>query len=408
MKKVVFITNLILFLLAIQTIAQIPKNIEIEGNEFIYSKDKKSFEVLENVSLVYKDYQVSTNHMIYDNNTENVKFNSPFTFYNQSQSLNGENLNFNFKSKTGQAQNIHAKIDKLLIKGKKLEFYPNKIIIYDGFFSSCSIDCDDVPTYYLTSERIEYYYIVGLLIAQKNKAHVKYSPFAFPFPYYVYGSSKSGIMNNSNVIPEIGSSQIEGTYAKQQLSYIENATFSGAIKSSISENLGTALGSSNIYRFSNQFYSYSNFLYYFNDHFVEGKIGLNYTITHDKNVTKPSNIFEQLSQNIEGFNIPSTEFQLIYQENEIIHNSFVSYKPELKMNNNKIKLGPHFETDISTSIANTEEGRNNPLKKTRKQYIQTIYRDYHLTETLTLDTNTFLDMKYYNNVAKKIFLRLQI
>ena len=104
------------------------------------------------------------------------------------------------------------------------------------------------------------YYLLGILIAKKSSVSVSFLPFNIPVPYFLYGSSKVGVLQNSNILPDIGSSKLEGNYAKQTIAYVVNPKVSGSLQLYAAEKLGFAYGGSNLAYFKNNMSFFSDFI----------------------------------------------------------------------------------------------------------------------------------------------------
>ncbi len=66
--------------------------------------------------------------------------------------LDGYKTTYNYQKKTGNMENAKGKVDGRYIKGEKLEFYPNEMIIYNGSVTKCPAI---KPDYHISAEKIE-------------------------------------------------------------------------------------------------------------------------------------------------------------------------------------------------------------------------------------------------------------
>lgn len=85
--------------------------------------------------------------------------------------INGYRAVYNYGSRTGSIEEVSGKYGRYYIYGKRIEFYPDKILIYEGYQTKCGAK---VPDYRLSGDLIEIYPGKELLIHEvkywvKNK-----------------------------------------------------------------------------------------------------------------------------------------------------------------------------------------------------------------------------------------------
>ena len=68
--------------------------------------------------------------------------------------LDGFETNYNYRTRTGSMESAKGKVAENYMTGKKFEFYPDKIIVYDGTKTKCSAIN---PDYSLYARKIEIY-----------------------------------------------------------------------------------------------------------------------------------------------------------------------------------------------------------------------------------------------------------
>lgn len=66
--------------------------------------------------------------------------------------LDGYKTDYNYQKKTGTMNNAKGKVEQQYITGKKLEFYPERVVIYNGTATKCSAKH---PDYHTSAEKIE-------------------------------------------------------------------------------------------------------------------------------------------------------------------------------------------------------------------------------------------------------------
>ena len=68
--------------------------------------------------------------------------------------LDGYHINYNYKTRTGTMEAADGKVGGYYMTGKRFEFYPDKIVIYDGTQTRCSAKN---PDYHLSADVAELY-----------------------------------------------------------------------------------------------------------------------------------------------------------------------------------------------------------------------------------------------------------
>ncbi|MDO4204662.1 MAG: hypothetical protein Q4D07_09275 [Selenomonadaceae bacterium] len=66
--------------------------------------------------------------------------------------LTGYRVVYNYGRKTGSMENARGKIQSMYITGKRIEFFPDQVVIYNGTVSGCSAKH---PDYHMTARRVE-------------------------------------------------------------------------------------------------------------------------------------------------------------------------------------------------------------------------------------------------------------
>jgi len=68
--------------------------------------------------------------------------------------LDGYRINYNYKTREGTMAEADGKVGAYYMTGKRFEFYPDKIVVYDGTQTKCSAKN---PDYHLSSDKAELY-----------------------------------------------------------------------------------------------------------------------------------------------------------------------------------------------------------------------------------------------------------
>lgn len=125
--------------------------------------------------------------------------------------LDGYKTEYNYGKKTGTMDKIIGKMDQEYIKGEKIEFYSDKVVIYKGTMTKCSAKH---PDYHTSADKIEIWPNVRMVM-HNAKFWVKNT---------VVGSKKLyetelGENKKDKAFPQVGYSNSDGVYVKQNLSY---------------------------------------------------------------------------------------------------------------------------------------------------------------------------------------------
>jgi len=97
----------------------------------------------------------------------------------QRITLDGWQTLYNYGTQTGQMAEAKGKVDHQYITGKRIEFYPDEVIIYDGTATKCSAK---KPDYHVAAKKIEIwkdhmilhqarYYLGSVVLYQKDRVY---------------------------------------------------------------------------------------------------------------------------------------------------------------------------------------------------------------------------------------------
>lgn len=127
--------------------------------------------------------------------------------------VRGWKLSYNYGTGIGTMENASGKIDRQYISGKRIEVYPDKVIIQEGRATKCQAK---TPDYSVSAKRIEIYpndkavfydsdfWIKKVLIAHRDKYTADLRPDrqdSFPFPTVKYSKSDGLIVMQDFTIP---------------------------------------------------------------------------------------------------------------------------------------------------------------------------------------------------------------
>lgn len=127
--------------------------------------------------------------------------------------LDGYRAVYHYGKQTGKMEEVRGKVGHYYVYGRRIEFYPEKIVIYDGYQTRCGAK---VPDYRLSGDLIEIYPDNEILIYQAKywiKDKIIYSR-----DYYRVDISP-GAENAPHNIPRVGYSNKDGFWISQRFSY---------------------------------------------------------------------------------------------------------------------------------------------------------------------------------------------
>ncbi len=126
--------------------------------------------------------------------------------------LDGYRVIYNYGKKTGKMEEAKGKVDHYYIYARRIEFYPEKMIIYDGWQSRCGAK---VPDYRLSGDVIEIYPEHEILIYQA-KYWIK-NKIVYSRDFYRIDISPGA--KNEQRFPRVGYNNSDGFWIAQRLDF---------------------------------------------------------------------------------------------------------------------------------------------------------------------------------------------
>ncbi len=390
MKLKVFLVSVAFVFLSFNSLAQIPDDIDIEGDEIFYSNNNQILHVSGNVKLNYYTYEVTADLFEYDLQNKQLYFPKQFTFKQNDQRITGSNFIFDGKKNKGRADFIEAHLYDVYIKGDKLKILPEKFVLEQTLCTTCG----DASKFSVRSKKIEMYYILGILTAKKSVISLGFLPFNLYMPYFIYSNSKMGLIEESNMFPVLGSSKVEGAYLKQRVNYIVNPQLAGSVNLAITEKLGTFLGNQSRYVVNDKVLVNLNYYYNLKDQDSRGNMLLSYSF-FSKDMPN-TGLFSGLEKSLAIGLDRRLSFDFFYQYKMVVNDMFVNYRPMLRLKMNKVKVSDYLTMDLDFNGARVEEFKpTSLLSLNRVQFKTTASYLRPLSDTWSAYTTTFLDFIYY-------------
>lgn len=120
-----------------------PAPVAFEGDDLTYNERTGDFVAKGKVNILQMDAHrfqsedVSGNTVTHDIHIPGKAHVLQMTPGKQKITLDGYKINYNYMTKVGNMEEAAGKVDENYVTGKRFEFYPDKIIIYDGAETKC-------------------------------------------------------------------------------------------------------------------------------------------------------------------------------------------------------------------------------------------------------------------------------
>jgi len=238
-----------------------PLPVAFEGEDLTYDERTGEFVAVGHVDIVQMDRRrfqgekVTGNlkeHAIYIPDQAHVLQLPP---REQRVTLDGYRAVYNYAEKTGSLEDVKGKAGEYYITGKRFEFYPDRIVIYDGTETKCGAKN---PDYHVSAEKIEFWpgkimkmYHAKLWAGKMVVATRKY-----------YESKLTGERNND--YPRIGYNKDDGAYIEQDFKYPFTDHITGTIHAHLNSKHGIRSNADILY--ANRNFSAQAIYGYYNDH----------------------------------------------------------------------------------------------------------------------------------------------
>ena len=130
----------------------------------------------------------------------------------QPADLEGYRIVYNYGTQKGSMEEAKGKLGKYYVYGKKIEFYPERVLVYDGYATRCGAK---TPDYRLTGSLIEVYPQKEMIIHNMN-LKVKNATIYSEKEHHVDISPNA---NNNPTYPRVGYSNSDGVWISYRFQY---------------------------------------------------------------------------------------------------------------------------------------------------------------------------------------------
>lgn len=121
-----------------------PSPVAFEGDDLTYDERTGDFVAKGKVNILQMDAhkfqgeEVTGNTVTHDIHVPDKAHVMQMTPGMQKVTLDGYKVNYNYMTKRGNMRDVTGKVDEKYVTGKRFEFYPDKVIIYNGTETKCS------------------------------------------------------------------------------------------------------------------------------------------------------------------------------------------------------------------------------------------------------------------------------
>ncbi|WP_027405921.1 hypothetical protein [Anaerovibrio sp. RM50] len=314
--------------------------VALEGDELFYDQHSGDFYATGKVNITSLDAQRFQTEEV-KGNLENTEVNVPgkghvvqMTPGQAKIVMDGYKIQYNYGKKTGNMEDVSGKIDKEYIKGKRIELYPDKIIVYDGYMTKCSAQH---PDYRSTASKIEVY-PGDKMVCHDMKFWLGDVP-VFSAKKHTFRLDKD---DNNLEMPRVGYNRDDGWWISKDFNYYLTDNF--------------YLNADVIYTGKNGFHSHGAMIYDNNLGKFELMTGY-YESSSNKWVKKAPSF--RYTKAIPLGDLPFTvalNYERGHWSQNNIHSMHTYYG--LTLSHDTIDLGGNHRLDLSTTYSVTDESYN--------------------------------------------------
>lgn len=186
-----------------------------EGEELIYDERDGSFTAKGKVDILQMDARRYQGELV-TGNTKRQEVDIPDKAHilqvpkdEMRVTLDGYRAHYNYGKKTGSIEDATGKVGAHYITGKRFEFYPDKIVVYNGTETKCGAK---KPDYHMSAKKLTYY-PQKKIVLENVSFHVRGKKL-FSRKYYEVDVSPD---KKKHVFPRIGYNNDDGVYIKWDL-----------------------------------------------------------------------------------------------------------------------------------------------------------------------------------------------
>jgi hypothetical protein len=367
--------------------AAVITDLTINADRVTVEKDKKRIEAEGSVEVVYKDFAVSGGHLIYDTSQETLAIDRGFVLLFEGMTVEGQQLDYGIKERTGTALNFHFDYGGIMLKGQKLELARELYKLNGVDFTTCNLSS---PHYRVSASEVLIYPEYQRLVAYWGFFWLGNLP-VVPMPTYIYDlRADEKARKNLPPFPEIGSNSEDGNYISERLAWNLNPNFSGTYTLSYFSNKGVGVGVQGDYILNGQSDG--------NIRLMENlKDGMTGGLTHNYNFGSANQPTEAEKQTF--LTLPRRrqfDLETTLSSRERINYQKVSFLPNLVFRSSRANLlRPEAKVDVELIAGSVAEEGNTRLLRGGGN--ATLYGDFRETEIGFITPSINLDNLFYSD-----------
>lgn len=191
-----------------------PAPIVFEGEDISYDQATGEVYAKGNVKITQKTANLTADEIKGNMQTADVWIDGKAHITQQEKpvlDLNGYMSHYNYQKHQGSMGNVVGKADDKYIKGEKIEFFPEEIIVYNGMLTKCPAK---KPDYHMSASKIEIW---------PNKRMIAYDAKFWLKNRVIYSTKRYeteiGENAKNTAFPKIGYNNDDGMYIRQKFDH---------------------------------------------------------------------------------------------------------------------------------------------------------------------------------------------
>ncbi|MFA4844789.1 MAG: hypothetical protein WC632_07590 [Candidatus Margulisiibacteriota bacterium] len=215
------------------------KDLTIDADRVSLEKDKQRLEASGSVEVKYKDFHLTSAHLIYNTSAETLQAEDGFQLNYSGLTFEGASLAYDINSQKGTATGVSFHYGGMEVDGGWIGISRERLELKSAGFTTCELEH---PHYRVTAANLTLYPEYGWLVAYWGYFWLNGLP-VVPMPTYIYDFRASErAQKNLPPFPEVGFNDDDGTYINERLAWHQRREFSGTYSLGYAANKGLLLG----------------------------------------------------------------------------------------------------------------------------------------------------------------------
>lgn len=189
-----------------------PAPITLEANYLQYNDETGEISASGNVRLNRELTKIQSEHITGNVNSGDIFADGKVTWTEAKNTLTGEKLNYNYKTKTGEMGQSKGVYEGILVSSQATALFPEKSVISHGSITKCPAK---IPDYRITADKAEVY--PGEKVVLHHATFWIKNTKLFTLPKYTKSLQENA--NEVSMLPRIGYHSEDGFFIGQHLEY---------------------------------------------------------------------------------------------------------------------------------------------------------------------------------------------